>query len=207
MDAWIAELSQWLQAHPQWSLGVIFLLTFGEAIAIVGTLVPGSTLLFSVGALIGLGVVDVFSATAAAIAGALLGDCLSFHLGQRLQDRIHHTWPFNRSPKLLQQGIHFFEHHGGKSVILARLIGPIRAFVPVSAGLLAMPPRRYYLYAVVAALIWAPAYMLPGQWLGQQLQGADDLNQIILWLAIGGGGFCLLLVWATKALLPKSNGT
>src|SRR5712672_3486464 len=39
---------------------------------------------------------------------------------------------------------------------------PIRAFVPITAGALGMPPLRFYAVNIVAILLWAPAHIVPG---------------------------------------------
>jgi membrane-associated protein len=47
-------------------------------------------------------------------------------------------------------------------VFLARFVPPIRAFVPITAGALGMPPPRFYAVNIPAILVWAPAHVLPG---------------------------------------------
>ena len=47
-------------------------------------------------------------------------------------------------------------------MFFARFVPPIRAFVPVTAGALGMPPRRFYAVNIPAILLWAAAHVLPG---------------------------------------------
>ena len=41
-------------------------------------------------------------------------------------------------------------------------VTPIRAFVPITAGALDMPPLRFFAVNIPAVLLWAPAHVLPG---------------------------------------------
>ena len=47
-------------------------------------------------------------------------------------------------------------------MFFARFLPPIRAFVPITAGALDMPPLRFYAVNIPAILLWAPAHVLPG---------------------------------------------
>ena len=47
-------------------------------------------------------------------------------------------------------------------MFFARFVPPIRAFVPITAGALGMPPPRFYAVNIPAILLWAPAHVLPG---------------------------------------------
>ena len=39
----------------------------------------------------------------------------------------------------------FFERHGGKSVFIGRFLGPIRAVIPLAAGIMQMPRGRFWI--------------------------------------------------------------
>jgi len=79
---------------------------------------------------------------------------------------LREIWPFNKSPMLLENGERFFERHGGKSVFIGRFVGPMRAIVPVVAGMLKMSHTRFFIANVTSGIGWAPAYMFPGFMLG-----------------------------------------
>ena len=132
-----------LAGHPAWTLTVICLAAFLEAIAVIGTFVPGSTAMFLAGALVGTGSLSLGWALLSAIAGAIAGDGISFWIGKRYKARIVQLWPFRTHPQVLDAGHRFFQKHGAKSVVFARFIGPLRAIVPVVAGMLGMTPTRF----------------------------------------------------------------
>jgi len=190
-----------LSGHPEWMLTVVFLAAFLEAVAVIGTFIPGSTAMFLAGALAGTGSLSLGWVFAWAIIGAIAGDGMSFWIGSRYQQRIVRLWPFSRHPEVLEAGYRFFDRHGAKSVVLARFIGPLRAIVPVVAGMLHMTPARFYAMNVLSALLWAPAHILPGVVFGASvlLAGAVSfrlvviiaLLAVILWLSFRAAAFLL----------------
>ncbi|RTZ78466.1 MAG: hypothetical protein DSZ01_05310, partial [Gammaproteobacteria bacterium] len=103
------QLLHWVNANPGWAGAVVFLMAFAESLAIVGMAVPGVAVLFTVGALIGAGALDFWPMVAWAVAGAILGDGISFWLGRRYQQQLTRLWPFSRHPETLDRGIAFFE--------------------------------------------------------------------------------------------------
>ncbi|CAB3788072.1 bifunctional DedA family/phosphatase PAP2 family protein [Paraburkholderia fynbosensis] len=198
--AYIHLLHQ-LAGHSAWMLTVVFLAAFLEALAVVGTFVPGSTAMFLAGALTGTGSLSLGWVFVWAIVGAIAGDGMSFWIGGRYKERIVQLWPFRKHPELLDAGHRFFHKHGVKSVVLARFIGPLRAIVPVVAGMLGMPPLRFYAMNVLSALLWAPAHILPGVVFGASvlLAGAVSFRLVVIlallvcivWLSFRGAGFLL----------------
>jgi len=165
----IRQLIDWIGSHPHWAGAIIALVAFSESLALVGLVVPGALMMFAAGALIAGGALDFWSIFLWAVAGAILGDGLSYWLGHHYRNRIAEFWPFRRHPELLGRGEAFFHRHGGKSILLGRFIGPVRPVIPVVAGMLDMPPVRFYVTNVLSALGWAPAYLLPGMAFGASL--------------------------------------
>jgi membrane protein DedA with SNARE-associated domain/membrane-associated phospholipid phosphatase len=165
-----------LGGHAAWTLTVVFLAAFLEAVAVIGTFIPGSTAMFLAGALVGTGSLNLGWLLACALAGAIAGDGLSYWLGHRYRSKIVQLWPFCTHPQILQTGKQYFKAHGARSVVFARFIAPIRAIVPVVAGMLGMSPVRFYAMNVLSALLWAPAHILPGVVFGASLQLAGAVS-------------------------------
>ncbi|MCX4174706.1 MULTISPECIES: bifunctional DedA family/phosphatase PAP2 family protein [Paraburkholderia] len=171
-----------LAGHPAWMLTVVFLAAFLEAVAVIGTFIPGSTAMFLAGALAGTGSLSLGWVFLWAIAGAIAGDGMSFWIGSRYKDRIVQFWPFRTHPQILDAGHRFFQKHGAKGVVFARFVGPLRAIVPVVAGMLGMTPLRFYGMNVLSALLWAPAHILPGVVFGASvlLAGAVSFRLVVI---------------------------
>src|SRR5689334_21088193 len=151
-----------VSAHPWLAYLTLFLAALLEAIPVVGALVPGSTIILALSALVPGGELKLWGVLLAAIAGALLGDGSAFWAGHRTQREILGAWPLSNYPRVVAQSETFFRRWGTWAVFLARFIPPIRAFVPITAGALDMPPARFYAVNVPAILLWAPAHGRPG---------------------------------------------
>lgn len=194
-SAWFDGTIAWISAHPVAAGGLVFLVAFCDALAVVGIVVPALPLLFAVGVLVGLGHVSGPYALVAAALGALLGDGLSYWIGRRWGSSLREHWPFRRYPQLLHRGEALFRRHGNKGIVIARYVGAVRPFVPAVAGMLRMPLRRYLPPSVFAAVTWAAVFLAPGWIFGASYDAvaavADRLALALLALLA-----VLALAWA-----------
>lgn len=163
MEHLAAELLALIKANPNWAMAVIAITAFGESFAFLSLLFPGTAILIASGGLVQAGVIPFFSTALAGIVGAILGDAISFWLGQKFGPVLPGMWPFCRHPGMLERGTAFFQRFGGISVFIGRFSGPLRAIVPITAGTLGMPAGLFYVANILSALIWAPALILSGQ--------------------------------------------
>jgi membrane protein DedA with SNARE-associated domain len=138
----------------------------------------------------------------AGILGAVLGDAISFWLGQKFRPQILNVWPFRYHPQRLESGIIFFERYGTPSVFIGRFFGPLRAVIPLAAGILHMPTRRFYIANVLSAMIWAPFLIFFGNLLAHSL-GAEGLGTKILLITVLIVAVALLGPYAWRRLMPK----
>lgn len=164
-----SALIAWIARHPEWAYAVVFFAAFSESLAVVGLLIPGALVMFGAGAVVAAGSLDLWATLGWAAAGAIAGDAGSYWLGRHYRAELPNRWPFRRYPKLLEKGTAFFHRHGGMSVFLGRFVGPIRPVIPAVAGMLGMPPARFYAANLLSALGWAPTYILPGVVFGASL--------------------------------------
>jgi membrane-associated protein len=162
VTSFIDSLTSFVSAHAWLGYLTIFLAALLEAVPVVGSVIPGSTVILALSALVPGGELDLAGVFAAAIGGAALGDGTAFWIGHRSQREILSAWPMSRYPKVIAQSEAFFHRWGALAVFFARFVPPIRAFVPVTAGALGMPPTRFYAINIAAILLWAPAHILPG---------------------------------------------
>lgn len=187
----------------------MFAVALLESLAIVGLVVPGAVVMLAAGALVGLDRLDLVPLLAASVAGAFIGDGASFWLGRRYRDRLEDMWPFRRHPAWLSRGRDFFVRHGGKSVILGRFIGPLRPLVPLAAGMMRMRPASFVAINFASALLWAPAYLLPGVVFGASiaLAGAVATRLAVLLVALATAAWVTwwLTRYAFLALSPRAG--
>lgn len=163
------ELVAFLHAHPDLAILVIAGTAFGESFAFVSLLFPGTTVLVAAGALVKAGVLAPVPAAIAGALGAIIGDAISFWIGRKFEPVLSRTWPFRAHPERLESGFAFFRRFGWASVFLGRFFGPLRAIVPLVAGMLEMPTVPFYAANIVSAAIWAPALLLSGYLIGDTL--------------------------------------
>jgi membrane protein DedA with SNARE-associated domain len=162
VTSFLDPLIAFVSAHAGLAYLTLFLAALLEAVPVVGSVIPGSTVILALSALVPGGELRLEWVLAAAVAGALLGDGSAFWIGHRTQREILSAWPLSRYPGVIARSEAFFNRWGALAVFFARFVPPIRAFVPVTAGALGMPPMRFYAVNIPAILLWAPAHVLPG---------------------------------------------
>ena len=162
MASYLDPLIAFVSAHAWLAYLTLFLAALLEAVPVVGSVIPGSTIILALSALVPGGDLKLEWVLAAATAGALLGDGSAYWIGHKAQREILNSWPLNRYPRLVARSEEFFKRWGALAVFFARFIPPIRAFVPITAGALGMPPLRFFAVNIPAVLLWAPVHVLPG---------------------------------------------
>jgi len=158
---------EFIRLHAVWAGPVLFLVSFGESFVGFSLLFPGTTIMVIAGTFVRWplnphGVLNVWPLLVGSILGAVMGDTISYWLGLRFGHLIEKHWYFKRHPDLLPTGYKFFEKYGVASVFIGRFFGPVRAVIPLVAGIMEMPWRQFWIANVGSALIWAPALLLLG---------------------------------------------
>ena len=199
MEPWLQKIIAWLPGEV-WYLAVTALVTFAESLPIIGLLVPGSTLIVFAGLLAFHGKSTLLGLMIVAMAGAFLGDLLSFRLGTRYGSILLRMGIFQSRRRLVKQAETFFVLHGGKSIFFARFLGPIRGITPFIAGLSGMPAGSFRIYTLISALLWGISYPALGYLGGSSWQHAQSLTArfglVIVILLIA----TLLHYWIKKRL-------
>lgn len=162
MASWIESLTHFVALHAWLGYLALFLAAMLEAVPVLGSAIPGSTIILALSALVPSGDLDLIGVLLAAAAGAMIGDGVAFWTGHVQQQRILEAWPMSKYPAVIAQSEAFFHRFGVLAVLFGRFVPPIRAFVPVTAGALGMRPLKFYGVNVSAVLLWAPAHVLPG---------------------------------------------
>ena len=197
MTSHFERLVDFVGAHPQLSFLAVFLLALSEAVPVIGTVVPGSTLILAISALATTAGITPWALLVAAVLGAIAGDGFSFWLGHRYHRQILNGWPLNRFPWLIERSAQFIRKYGITSVFLARFTAVVRAFVPLLAGIMRMSSRQFYVANILSALVWAPMHVFPGVLLGLAIAfGGAHAPQLSL-AAVG----VLILVWIAWSMI------
>lgn len=155
-----------IREHPELAALLIGATAFAESFALISFLVPGTTILIAAGTLVTKGVLDPVATGVAAAIGAILGDAISYWIGLKFGRALPNHWPFKQHKATLERGVHFFEKYGWASIFVGRFFGPLRAFVPLVAGMCRMPAVPFYSANIISAVIWAPALLYSGYLIG-----------------------------------------
>ena len=178
-------------------LAGLFFIIFAESGLLIGFFLPGDSLLFTAGFLASQGYINIWTVTAGCFVAAVLGDNVGYAFGKRVGPRIFKketSFLFNQ--KNLERAGHFYEVHGGKTLVLARFLPVIRTFAPILAGVGAMPYPTFLFYNLLGGALWAAGLPLGGYFLGSAIPGIDRyLIPIVLIIIVASalpGGIQLL---------------
>ncbi len=194
MQAFTEAILQTIQQNSEWAWLIVFLIAFIESLAIFGLFMPGWILLVGIGTMIGADVLEFFPIVISAYWGAVIGEYLSYHAGYHYHEKIL-SWSFvARHEKLIEQSKFFFKKHGATGVFFGRFIGPVRAVIPLIAGISEMPKRVFFWVNIISGLIWAPLYLIPGIFIGAAVNADREFSSslifillvigLVLWIAI-----------------------
>lgn len=162
MQALIDQLVLFIQNNQSWAGLVIFIMTFGESLFVLGIFIPATVLLFATGTLIATGTLDAGPILFWGIAGAIVGDALSFWLGRWMGPKVLRHKRLNAYRRQVARARLFFYRYGFLAVLIARFLGPLRCFIPTVAGVMGMPELRFQLANIISAILWLPALLAPG---------------------------------------------
>lgn len=153
-----------VREHEQWAAPIVFILAFGESLAFISLVLPFWAMLVGIGTLIGASgtMTDFFIVWIAASLGAAFGDWVSYWLGQHYHEEIARMWPLSRHPDLIPKGHEFFEKYGIWAIFIGRFFGPLRASVPLVAGIVQMPIYTFQIANFASAFVWAGVLLAPG---------------------------------------------
>ena len=167
-----AVLVPLLSSLGPWAVALLAGVIFAET-GLLAFVLPGDSLLFAGGLLIGVGHLPVPLAVVAGACAlsAVVGDQVAFHVGRRLGPRLSRP-PRRRltqllwSPRHLDAAVAFFARHGGRAVVLARFVPLVRTFTPVVAGAAGMSSRTFTSFNAVGGIAWTTSMLIAGRALG-----------------------------------------
>ena len=194
---------EFIKVHGAWAGPVMFIVTFGESFVGLSLLFPGTTIMVLAGALVRWpmnphGVLDVWPLLIGGIAGAVIGDAISFWFGRRFGHVLEKHWYFVRHPELLTRGYSFFERYGTASVFVGRFFGPVRAVIPLVGGIMEMGWRQFWVANISSALIWAPALLLLGSSFHVILKAMGIHRGETLFVTAGAVVVLMAAIWAAR---------
>lgn len=176
-----AHLLALVQEYGVWVYAILFAIIFAETGLVVAPFLPGDSLLFVIGALCGMGSLELQIAMPLLIAAAFLGDNTNYWIGRLLGLRLlEHASPRFIRHEHLEKTHAFYAKHGGKTVIFARFLPIIRTFAPFVAGIGTMNYRHYVMFSIIGGVSWIGSLILAGYFFGNIPVIKDNLTLMIL---------------------------
>lgn len=164
-----------------WIYAVVIAIVYFENAILLGFILPGDSLLFTLGVVAANGKINVYILMSLLFGAAILGDSTGYYLGKRTGPRI-----FSRpDSKLFKQEYvrrtqAFFEKYGGKTILIARFIPVVRSFAPFMAGVGQMPYHTFVAYNVAGSFLWVVGLTMLGYLLGNVPIIKDNFEKAIL---------------------------
>lgn len=161
-----------------WTYLIVGTLAFLETGAFVGLLVPGETVMTLGGAVAGLGVINLYLVIAIAWSMAFLGDSFSFMLGRKLGRNfvLEHGPKVRVTRERFEQVEQYFDKHGGKTVLIGRFVGLVRALAPFVAGTSGMSYRGFAPYSILGAGLQVTSHVILGYVFARSIDSAADYS-------------------------------
>jgi membrane-associated protein len=168
-----------------WVYGLLFIIIFAETGLVVMPLLPGDSLLFAAGAVAATGGLNPHLLVILLIIAAISGDTVNYWIGYYVGPKVFsqtHSRLFN--PQHLQRTHHFYQKHGGKTVIIARFLPIIRTFAPFVAGVGAMGYLRFLMYSITGGTIWVSSFIYMGYFFGNLPIVKNNFSIVILMIIV-----------------------
>jgi len=162
VDDLVCGLAHAVRDHQAWATPIVFALAFAESLAFLSLLVPAWGALVTIGALLGVSGLSFWPVWIAGSLGAACGDWISYWFGAAFKDRIAHMWPLSNFPEMLPRAHRFMEKWGIPGIFIGRFSGPLRATVPLVAGIAEMPYWHFQFANFASAFLWAAVLLAPG---------------------------------------------
>lgn len=146
----------------------MFAVVFSETGLLVGFFLPGDSFLFTIGAVAGLGALDIVQVNILLMLAAMLGDSTGYWLGRKTGPAIF-SRPDSRffKQEYVTRTKAFYERYGGKTIVLARFVPIVRTFAAFIAGVGQMPYLRFLPFSICGGIGWVLMMTTLGYQLGR----------------------------------------
>jgi membrane-associated protein len=185
-----------VQAYGVWVYALLFLIIFVETGLVVMPFLPGDSLLFVVGAMCGVGLMDYGLSVALLFIAAVAGNQTNYTIGRFFGPKVF-AWEdskfFNR--RAFDQAHAFYERYGGVTLIAARFMPFVRTFAPFVAGVAHMSRRKFTFYDVAGGALWVGGIVSAGYFFGNIPWVKLHLDKIIWAMILIPGSLAIYGSW------------
>ena len=193
------HLSNFVQAYGNWVYALLFAIIFVETGVVVMPFLPGDSLLFVVGALCGVGLMNLPLSIGLLTAAAILGNQSNYTIGRYFGPRVF-QWEDSRyfNKRAFDQAHAFYEKYGGVTIVAARFMPFLRTFAPFVAGVARMTRSKFAFYDVTGGALWVGSLITAGYFFGSVPWVKANLEKIIWAMILIPGVVVLVGAWRTR---------
>lgn len=200
------HLQNFVQLYGTWVYALLFLIIFVETGVVIMPLLPGDSLLFVVGAMCGVGLMDYGLSISLLLAAAILGNQCNYTIGRFFGPKVF-GWEdsrfFNR--KAFDQAHAFYEKYGGITIVAARFMPFLRTFAPFVAGVAQMTRSRFVFYDVLGGTLWVVGIITIGYFFGNIAWVKEHMDKVIWALILIPGLIILAGAWRSRQQKPTDS--
>jgi membrane-associated protein len=196
-------LEVFVQSYGLWVYALLFAIIFVETGVVVMPFLPGDSLLFVVGAMCGVGLMDYTMSLLLLFAAAVLGNQSNYAIGRFIGPKVF-QWEDSRffNKQAFNQAHAFYEKYGGITIVAARFMPFLRTFAPFVAGVAQMTRSRFAMFDVLGGALWVGGIVTIGYFFGNFPWVKTHLDKIIWAMILIPGLF--ILGGALKQRLRKA---
>ena len=201
------HLFEFVQTYGTWVYALLFLIIFVETGLVVMPFLPGDSLLFVVGALCGVGLMNLPLTLALLTVAAILGDQTNYTIGRYFGPRVF-QWENSRwfNKRAFNQAHDFYEKYGGITIVIARFLPFLRTFAPFVAGVAEMTRSKFTLFNVAGGVLWVGGITTVGYLFGNLPWVKENLDKIIWAMILVPGLIVLFGAWRARRKATLQQG-
>ena len=193
------HLEAFVVNYGAWVYALLFLIIFVETGVVVMPFLPGDSLLFVVGAMCGVGLMNYPLAMGLLFVAAVLGDQCNYSIGRYFGPKVF-KWEQSRffNKAAFNQAHAFYERYGGITVVAARFMPFLRTFAPFVAGVSEMNRGKFTLYNIGGAFLWVGGIVTAGYLFGNVPFVKANLEKIIWAMILIPGLIVVFGAWKAR---------
>ena len=192
-------LEVFVQNYGPWVYALLFLIIFVETGVVVMPFLPGDSLLFVVGAMCGVGLMNLPLSIGLLFIAAVAGNQSNYAIGRFFGPRVF-QWEDSRffNKRAFEQAHAFYEKYGGITIVAARFMPFLRTFAPFVAGVAQMTRAKFTFYDVFGGALWVGGIITIGYFFGNFPFVKVNLDKIIWAMILIPGLIMLAGAWKAR---------
>lgn len=166
---------------------ILFLIIYSETGLLFLPFLPGDGLLFSAGVISASTALNIVWLVPILILAAILGNLTNYAVGAYFGINLQKSksrFVTGHLMRYIIQTLHFYDKHGGKSIVIGRFFPVIRTYIPFLAGISGFKYKIFVVYTIIGSVLWVPFFTITGYLIGENAWVKDNYLVIFLGLII-----------------------